>query len=118
MPSGVSQGSGAASDCGSAGAVKATWVKSGMRLMDASSADREQVLSQFTYGVFSRISPFAPPVVFDHRPVNRPPGRREAAAREGRLRMTESMAPRADRLTVRDIELEVVRRGTGRTIAF
>jgi pimeloyl-ACP methyl ester carboxylesterase len=32
--------------------------------------------------------------------------------------MTESMAPRADRLTVRDIELEVVRRGTGRTIVF
>lgn len=28
------------------------------------------------------------------------------------------MAPRADRLTVRDIDLEVVRRGTGRTIVF
>jgi pimeloyl-ACP methyl ester carboxylesterase len=32
--------------------------------------------------------------------------------------MNESMASRADRLTVRDIDLEVVRRGTGRTIVF
>jgi pimeloyl-ACP methyl ester carboxylesterase len=32
--------------------------------------------------------------------------------------MTESMAPHADRLTVRDIDLEVVRRGSGRTIVF
>jgi pimeloyl-ACP methyl ester carboxylesterase len=32
--------------------------------------------------------------------------------------MTDSMAPAADRLTVRGIDLEVVRRGTGRTIVF
>jgi len=32
--------------------------------------------------------------------------------------MTESMAPGADRLTIRDIDLEVVRRGSGRTIVF
>jgi pimeloyl-ACP methyl ester carboxylesterase len=32
--------------------------------------------------------------------------------------MTDSMAPAADRLNVRDIDLEVVRRGTGRTIVF
>jgi len=32
--------------------------------------------------------------------------------------MSEAMAPGADRLTVRDIDLEVVRRGAGRTIVF
>jgi pimeloyl-ACP methyl ester carboxylesterase len=32
--------------------------------------------------------------------------------------MTDSMAPAADRLTLRGIDLEVVRRGTGRTIVF
>jgi pimeloyl-ACP methyl ester carboxylesterase len=32
--------------------------------------------------------------------------------------MTGSMASHADRLTVRDIDLEVVRRGTGRTVVF
>jgi len=32
--------------------------------------------------------------------------------------MTRAISPRADRLTVRDIDLEVVRRGSGRAIVF
>jgi pimeloyl-ACP methyl ester carboxylesterase len=32
--------------------------------------------------------------------------------------MTEAISPRFDRLTIRDIDLEVVRRGTGQTVVF
>jgi len=32
--------------------------------------------------------------------------------------MTQAISPRADRVTVRDVDLEVVRRGTGRVIVF
>jgi len=32
--------------------------------------------------------------------------------------MTQALSPRADRLTVRDVDLEVVRRGAGRAIVF
>src|ERR1700756_2345392 len=44
--------------------------------------------------------------------------RRHRGRRTREARMTAAMAPRADRLTVRGVDLEVVRRGSGRTILF